>query len=89
MAIPWEILCAYALGLVVLYLLGKLLLVPGKWLWRLTLNSLVGALLMWLINLIAPITGFAVTINPITVLLTGMLGIPGVALVAALTLILG
>lgn len=88
MLIPWELLLAYGLGLMALYLLGRLLLVPGKWLWRLTLNSLVGALIMWLINLFAGITGFAISINPVTVLLAGMLGIPGVALVAALTALL-
>lgn len=88
MAIPWELLCAYALGLVVLYLAGRLLLTPGRWMWRLTLNSLVGALIMWLINLFGGITGFSLAVNPFSVLLTGLLGIPGVALVAALTALL-
>ena len=52
---------------------------------RLVLNSLVGAFIMWLINAFSSITGFGVTINPLSVLLTGAIGIPGVALVVGLT----
>lgn len=88
MAIPWELLLAYGVGLALLYMLGRLMLVPGKWLWRLVLNSLVGALLMWLVNLFSGITGFTVAINPFTVLITGLLGIPGVLLNIGLTLLL-
>ncbi|HIU45828.1 MAG TPA: pro-sigmaK processing inhibitor BofA family protein [Candidatus Fimadaptatus faecigallinarum] len=88
MAIPWELLLAYGVGLALLYMLGRLLLVPGKWLWRLVLNSLVGALLMWLVNLFSGLTGFTVAINPFTVLITGLLGIPGVLLNIGLTLLL-
>ena len=88
MAIPWELLLAYGVGLALLYMLGRLLLVPGKWLWRLVLNSLVGALLMWLVNLFSDLTGFTVAINPFTVLITGLLGIPGVLLNIGLTLLL-
>lgn len=88
MAISWELLLAYGVGLALLYMLGRLLLVPGKWLWRLVLNSLVGALLMWLVNLFSGLTGFTVAINPFTVLITGLLGIPGVLLNIGLTLLL-
>ena len=88
MAIPWELLLAYGVGLALLYMLGRLLLVPGKWLWRLVLNSLVGALLMWLVNLFSGLTGFTVAINTFTVLITGLLGIPGVLLNIGLTLLL-
>lgn len=88
MAIPWELLLAYGVGLALLYMLGRLLLVPGKWLWRLVLNSLVGALLMWLVNLFSGLTSFTVAINPFTVLITGLLGIPGVLLNIGLTLLL-
>lgn len=88
MAIPWELLLAYGVGLALLYMLGRLLLVPGKWLWRLVLNSLVGALLMWLVNMFSGLTGFTVAINPFTVLITGLLGIPGVLLNIGLTLLL-
>lgn len=87
MAIPWEILGAYALGFIILYLAGRLLMVPGRWIWRLVLNSLVGAFIMWLINAFSSITGFGVTINPLSVLLTSAMGIPGVALVVGLTML--
>lgn len=88
MAIPWELLLAYGVGLILLYMLGRLMLMPGKWLWRLVLNSLVGALLMWLVNLFSGMTGLTVAINPFTVLITGLLGIPGVLLNIGLTLLL-
>ena len=39
------------------------------------------------INAFSSITGFGVTINPLSVLLTGAMGIPGVALVVGLTML--
>lgn len=88
MSTPWVFVAVYGLGLLLLYMFGRLFLVPGKWLWRLTLNSLVGALIMWLINLCGLLTGFYVALNPFTILITGLMGIPGVALNIALTMLL-
>ena len=50
--------------------------------------GLLGGLALFVINQFAPMTGLMIPVNLFTVLLTGFLGLPGVALTAALTLML-
>ena len=52
------IFAAYAAGLFLIYILGKLLIVPLKWAGRLALNSLIGGALILLINAVEEIGGF-------------------------------
>ena len=75
---------AFALGLMLLYLIGYLLLVPMKFLWRLLAGSLLGGLALWIVNHFGALVGFSVPLNPFTALITGLLGLPGFLLVAAL-----
>lgn len=42
---------------------------------------------LWLLNTLAPFTGLTLPINPVTLLLSGTLGIPGLALVTLLELL--
>ena len=86
--IPWELILAFFLGLALLYLIGWLLLVPMKFLWRLLAGSILGGLSLWLVNQFGWLLGFVVPINPFTALAAGFLGLPGVALVVALMLLL-
>ena len=86
--IPWELALAFFLGLALLYLIGTLLLVPMRFLWRLMAGSLLGALALFVINQLSPITGLVVPVNIFTAALAGFLGLPGVALAVGLTLIL-
>jgi len=86
--LPWELILAFFLGLALLYVVGWLLLVPMKFLWRLIAGGVLGGLALWLLNQFAWLIGFAVPVNPLTALAAGFLGIPGVALVVALTLLL-
>lgn len=88
MSIPWEIILAFALGLVLLYGIGRLLLVPMRFLWRLVAGGLLGGLALWLINQFGTLIGFSVAINPFTALTVGFLGVPGAALVVAIQLLL-
>jgi len=86
--IPFEIIIAYALGLILLYIVGWLLLVPLKTLLKFIFNGIVGGAVLWLLNLVGRFVGVTVAINPITALLVGFLGIPGVILVLLLHYIL-
>ncbi|MBO4885843.1 MAG: pro-sigmaK processing inhibitor BofA family protein [Clostridia bacterium] len=81
--ITWELVVSFALGLVLLYLIGWLLLVPMRFLWRLLAGSLLGGLALWLVNHFGRLAGFSVPLNPFTALVTGLLGLPGLALVIA------
>ena len=65
----------YALvGLALLYLVIKLL----KWPIKILINGIVGIVLLYIANYIGTYLGFYITINTITALIAGFLGIPGV-----------
>jgi inhibitor of the pro-sigma K processing machinery len=88
MSIPLDIIIAYALGLVLLYFVGWLLLVPLKLLFRFLVNGVIGGIALWVLNLIGRLIGVTIAINPITALTVGFLGIPGLILILILQIIL-
>ena len=88
MQIPWELVLSFAIGLVLLCLIGYLLLVPMRFMWRLVAGGVMGALALGLVNLLGGLVGFSVEINPFTAMAVGFLGLPGAALVVALRLLL-
>ena len=88
MQIPWELVLSFAIGLVLLCLIGYLLLVPMRFMWRLLAGGVMGALALVLVNLLGGLLGFHVEINPFTAMAVGFLGLPGAALVVALQLVL-
>ena len=54
MRIPWEMVLAFAIGLGLMCLVGYLLLVPMRFLWRLVAGGVLGALALWLVNAFGP-----------------------------------
>jgi inhibitor of the pro-sigma K processing machinery len=83
-----KIILSYAFGLILLYLIGMLLVVPIKMLIKLVWNGILGGILLFIVNLIGNFIGISLAINPITALITGFLGIPGVILLLILQNIL-
>ena len=88
MRIPWELVVSFAIGLTLLCLIGYLLLVPRRFMWRLLAGGVMGALALLAINLLGALVGFSVAINPFTAMAVGFLGLPGAALVVALQLLM-
>ena len=88
MQIPWELVLSFAVGLMLLCLIGSLLLVPMRFLWRLLAGGVLGALALMGVNLLGSLVGFSVAVNPFTAMAVGFLGLPGAALVTALQLLL-
>ena len=88
MQIPWELVLSFAIGLVLLCLIGYLLLVPMRFMWRLVAGGVMGALALMLVNLLGGLVGFSVEINPFTAMAVGFLGLPGAALVVALKVLM-
>lgn len=68
----------FFIALLVFYILGILLVIPLKIVWRLIYNGIIGGLTLMLINLIGSFFGVALPITPLTALLVGFLGVPGV-----------
>ena len=62
------------IGLVILYLILKLLKLP----WKILINGISGVVLLYIANLIGVNFGITVGINIVTALIAGILGIPGV-----------
>lgn len=76
-----EAIIAFAVGIVLLWVILKIIAIPFKFLkWFIT-NSVVGAILLWLVTLI----GVPVKINIVSALVAGVLGLPGVLLIIAYT----
>lgn len=88
MQIPWELVLSFAIGLALLCLIGYLLLVPMRFMWRLVAGGVMGALALMMVNLLGGLVGFKVEINPFTAMAVGFLGLPGAALVVALRVLL-
>lgn len=88
MQIPWELIVSFSIGLGLLFLIGYLLLVPGKFMWRLLAGSVLGAATLMAVNAVGSLIDFSVAVNPFTAMGVGFLGVPGVALVVALQLLL-
>ncbi|MCQ4635489.1 pro-sigmaK processing inhibitor BofA family protein [Anaerovorax odorimutans] len=71
------IFVAYAAGLFLIYILGKLLIVPLKWAGRMLISSMIGAVLIILINILGGKWGLFVPLNPLSAVIIGILGVPG------------
>ena len=72
-----DIIAGIAVGIIVFAILGKLIALPFRILWKLITNSIVGAIILWVINLF----GVGIKITFLKALIVGILGIPGVILV--------
>ena len=74
-----SVLIPVALVLVLL----RILALPIRWSVKLLINGIGGFLCLWLLNWISGFTGVFFPINPITAAIAGFLGLPGIALLAA------
>ncbi|MDI6601854.1 MAG: pro-sigmaK processing inhibitor BofA family protein [Thermoanaerobacteraceae bacterium] len=79
-----NIIIAYAVGLILLYLLGWVLLVPIKIVWRLLYNGIIGGIILIILNFIGGYFGLHIPLNPISALIVGFLGVPGIILLLLL-----
>ncbi len=75
-----NIIIAFALGLLLIYLIGRVMLVPLKWVFKLLVNAAVGGIILYVINYFGIFMNVHIPLNPITALTVGFLGIPGIIL---------
>lgn len=83
-SIPWNVVVAYGFGILILYAAARLLAFPMRFAARLLANTLAGVALLFAFNLAGSFFGVRIPLNPITALLAGALGVPGLALLLAL-----
>lgn len=75
---------AIFLAIGAVYIIGVLLVLPIKIVVRLVMNGIIGAVALFAINIFSGFTGLTIGINPITALVAGFLGIPGIILLVFL-----
>ena len=68
----------FLVGIAILFIVLKILALPMKIIIKLLINAIVGGVVVVAVNLIGANFGFAITLNWITALIVGILGIPGV-----------
>jgi inhibitor of the pro-sigma K processing machinery len=71
-----------------LFIIGKIFIIPLKWIIKLAFNSILGALIIFAINLIGGGWGFHIGLNFFTAILVGILGIPGAICLVVISLLL-
>lgn len=69
--------------------LVRLLLMPMKLVFKLLVHSGCGFVCLWLLNSISAFTGIFFPINAVTVLTAGILGLPGIGILALLAVLPG
>lgn len=69
-------LLAYLAGIIIIFLFGRLFIIPLKLIFKLVLNSILGGVLIFIINSVGTIWGFHIGLNIVTAIFVGVLGIP-------------
>ncbi|WP_407921091.1 pro-sigmaK processing inhibitor BofA family protein [Acetivibrio mesophilus] len=89
MFIEYNTIFAYIIGIILLYFLGKFLVVPMKPVLKLLYNGLIGGIAILVINFVGGNFNYQIALNPLTAFIIGTLGIPGVLMIAILKYLFG
>lgn len=82
--IDLSVVIAYTVGLIVLYLLFRLLWLPAKLVLRGAYAVLVGAMGILAFNAVGSYFSLHIPFNPLSVISVGFFGLPGIGLILAL-----
>ncbi len=78
----------YGACIIFLFIFGRIFILPLKSILKLILNSILGGILIFIINAVAGNFGFHIGLNIITSMFVGLLGLPGAGLLIILQAIL-
>lgn len=87
--IDFAAILAYAVGLILLYIVGRILIMPLKIIMKLVFNALIGGITLLLLNFLGGYIGLHIALNPVTAIIAGFLGVPGIIMLLILKYILG
>lgn len=83
------VILAFGGGLLLLYILGMLLVIPLKWIGKLLLNSVIGFVVLFVLNFLGQaLFAFTIPLNILNALIVGVLGVPGLILLIIFQLFL-
>lgn len=89
MHIDFAAILAYAFGLLLLYVIARILIMPLRIVLKLVYNALIGGIVLLILNFIGGYAGLHIALNPVTAVITGFLGVPGVIMLIIIKYILG
>ena len=75
------------LGIIVVF--GKFFIIPAKTIMKIILNSILGGVLIFIINLVGSSFNFHIGLNILNSIIVGLLGIPGAVLLVILKIFCG
>ncbi len=78
----------FILAALVIFALIKILSAPIRLIFKLLINTAVGFVLLFLVNLIGSYFDFSLEMNLVNALITGIIGIPGVIVLIFIRLFL-
>ena len=78
-----EQLLSILIPVLLIFLLLRIIAAPLRLGIKILLNSACGFACLWLLNWISGFTGIFFPINPVTAVIAGFLGLPGIGLLAA------
>ena len=79
----------YIACILFLFIFGRIFIVPIKTILKLIVNSVLGGIIIFIVNLVGSIWGFHIGLNLITSVFVGILGIPGVIVIIIIKILLG
>lgn len=79
----------YIASIIFIFIFCKIFLVPLKSIFKLILNSILGGVLIYVINIVGMLFDFHIGVNIITAIIIGVLGIPGAILLVVIKLLIG
>lgn len=79
----------YLACLVVIIIIGKIFYVPLKHIIKLLINSVLGGVLIYIVNVVGASFNFHIGLNIGTAIFTGILGVPGVVVLVLVKLLIG
>ena len=82
-----EKIAVFLIPLLLGVILFRILLAPIRLVVKLSLHATAGLLSLILLNFLAPLSGVLIPVNAVTVLVSGIFGLPGTALLILLELI--
>lgn len=72
-----------------IFIVGKIFILPLKTILKFILNSVVGGIIIFIVNLIGGFWNFHIGLNILTSIIVGILGVPGTILVIMIKLLIG
>lgn len=72
-----------------IFIVGKIFILPLKTILKFILNSVVGGIIIFIVNLIGRFWNFHIGLNILTSIIVGILGVPGTILVIMIKLLIG